>query len=363
MKLDVTAALVSGLLAQACWAGGDVKSIGVQVLPEMPVPITNNAVALLPSAEGFSIYSFLGLESGKTWADTSLRAMRYTAGPDAGSGSWSTLEPVPGEHGRLAASAIAAGGAVFLFGGYTVASDHSEKSIPEVYRLDPATDKLEVFTTMPVPVEDSVLAVHQDRWIYMVSGWHDLGNVNLVQILDVETGTWAQGTPFPGAPVFGHAGGMVRDSLVICDGVKIEYRESPQPRAFLPSNECWKGEIDAENYRRIDWRPIEPHPGKPMYRMAATGDGASSVWFAGGSDNPYNFNGIGYNGTPSNPAKAVFRYDVANARWVSVGELGTGTMDHRGLLHRDGWFYIVGGMRAGQEVTGEFFRFRMPAEP
>jgi len=42
---------------------------------------------------------------------------------------------VPGKAGRLAASAISAGGAAWLFGGYTVAADGSEESIPGVYRF------------------------------------------------------------------------------------------------------------------------------------------------------------------------------------------------------------------------------------
>ena len=333
-------------------------AIETQMLPAMPLPITNNAVALLPAAQGFSIYSFLGLESGKSWSDTSSVSLRYTAASEATSGSWEILEPVPGEEGRLAASAIAAGGEIYVFGGYTVASDHSEESTREVYKLNRNNNRLEVFTTMPVPVEDSVLAVYQDRWIYMISGWHDLGNVNLVQVLDVEDGSWAQATPFPGSPVFGHAGGMANSTLVICDGVKIEYREEPQPRAFLPSDECWKGSIDPENHRRIDWRRIKAHPGKPLYRMAASGDGEGNVWFAGGSDNPYNFNGIGYNGIPSEPERSIFSYDVASDEWRNRGMLSVPTMDHRGLLHHDGWFYIVGGMRAGQVVTAEVFRFR-----
>ncbi len=96
----------------------------------------------------------------------------------------------------------------WLFGGYTVAVDGSEKSIPGVYRIRPGESQLQWLTDMPVPVEDSVMLVYQDRYIYLVSGWHDLGNVNLVQVLDTKTLQWAQATPWPGAPVFGHSGGI-----------------------------------------------------------------------------------------------------------------------------------------------------------
>lgn len=332
--------------------------IEVESLPDMPVAITNNAVALLSVDDELRIYSLLGLESGKTWADASSIAMQYTESGEGLTGTWRILDSVPGEHGRLAASAVAAGGEIYLFGGYTVASDGAEESTPEVFRLDGESGRLVVFSTMPVPVEDSVVAVYQDRWIYLVSGWHDVGNVNLVQVLDIESGEWAQATPYPGNAVFGHAGGMADGTLVVCDGVRIEYQSAPEPRKFLPADECWKGTIDKENHRRIDWRQIDAHPGEPLYRMAAGDDGRGRIWFAGGSDNPYNFNGMGYDGRPSEPNNQVFSYDPSNNRWEIHGKLGVATMDHRGLLHHDGWFYIVGGMRAGQVVSKELIRFR-----
>ena len=335
-------------------------SIQVQALPDMPLAITNNAVALLPVDGGFEIYSFLGLESGKTWADASRAAMRYTSSSQAG--SWTHLPQAPGDQGRLAASAVTANGEIYLFGGYTVASDGGEQSTFEVYRLDRNSGQLEIFSTMPVPVEDSVVAVYADRWVYLVSGWHDVGNVNLVQVLDVVDKNWSQATPFPGQPVFGHAGGITGTTLVICDGVRIAYQVAPEPRKFLPSEECWKGTIDSDNHRRIDWRRIEHHPGMSLYRMAA-GNAAGNeadgrIWFAGGSDNPYNFNGVGYDGIPSEPERGVFSFDVSSDRWQSHGALSEATMDHRGLLYHDGWFYIVGGMRAGQQVSKGALRFK-----
>ena len=80
----------------------------------------------------------------------------------------------------------------WLFGGYTVAADGSEESMAGVYRIRPGEPELQWVTNMPVPVEDSVLLVYQDRYIYLVSGWHDLGNVNLVQVLDTQTLTWTR---------------------------------------------------------------------------------------------------------------------------------------------------------------------------
>ena len=358
MKRILAALAMAAMSASMSAQQDNWRVIAVEKLPNLPVAIANNAVALLPLGQGLEIYSFLGLESGKTWADTSRRVLRYRAGADVVQGEWAELAPVPGEVGRLAASAVVAGGEVYLFGGYTVAEDGEESSTPEVYRLNREAGQMERFTVMPVPVEDAVLGVHQDRWIYLVSGWHDLGNVNLVQVLDTRTGEWVQATPYPGRPVFGHNGGMANGTLVVCDGVAIENPPPPDPRRFVMSDECWSGAIHGQNHRRIDWRRIDPLPGPPRYRMAAGDDGGGRIWFAGGATNPYNYDGTGYDGNPSEPGRDVFSFDVASGRWQSHGALQIASMDHRGLLHHDGWFYIVGGMRNAQAVSPGVFRFR-----
>jgi hypothetical protein len=142
---------------------------------------------------------------------------------------------------------------------------------------------------MPVPVDDAIAVVYQEQFIYLISGWHDFGNVNLVQQYDVIADTWSQATPTPGRAVFGHAGGIVGDTIVYCDGVAIEPHENRR-RDFVASPECFLGIIDTEESRRIDWREIEPHPGKPRYRMAAAGSTEDAgVIFIGGSENPYNY--------------------------------------------------------------------------
>lgn len=343
----MTACLVS--------AGALAQSIPVESLPGLKKAVSNNAVTLIDSGEGVYLYSFLGLGSGKTWQDISSAAFVLEPGETA----WKELQPVPGSAGRLASSAVSAGGAAWLFGGYTVSSDGSEESMAGVYRIRPGESALQWVTNMPVPVEDSVLMVYQDRYIYLVSGWHDLGNINLVQVLDTQTLTWTQATPWPGAPVFGHSGGISDDQMLVCDGVRIYYPADQSPRQFLSSNQCWSGRIDKENQRRIHWRPVKAHPGAARYRMAATGDLNRRVVFAGGSVNPYNFNGIGYNGIPSKAEKSVFSYNFTTGQWQQHGDLPKGTMDHRGLLYSSGWYYLVGGMQAKQSVVADVYRFRV----
>lgn len=348
-------ALVVTLL---CVFAAQATSIEVEPLPNLQLAVSNNAVSLVATEEGIYLYSFLGLGAGKTWQEISSTAAVLNPGAE----KWLTLDPVPGGAGRLAASAVTAAGAAWVFGGYTVAADGSEQSIAGVYRIQAGESELKWATDMPIPVEDSVILVYQDRYIYLVSGWHDLGNVNLVQVLDSKTMRWTQATPWPGAPVFGHAGGISKGNMLVCDGVKIQYPADASPREFLSSNQCWLGRIDKKNHRRINWQSVAPHPGKARYRMAATGDANNRVVFAGGSDNPYNFNGIGYNGVPSKPESSVFSFSFSDGSWHQHGDLPQPTMDHRGLSFADGWYYLIGGMQEKQTTVSDVYRFRLDAQ-
>jgi N-acetylneuraminic acid mutarotase len=333
-------------------SAGDIE---VEKLPSLAQAVSNNAVALINSPQGTYLYSFLGLGTGKTFKDARSSATVLKPGAE----KWQALPDVPGGSGRLAASAVSVGGAVWLFGGYTLAEDGSESSTPGVFKISPDNSTPTQVTEMPVAVEDAVIVPYLDRYIYLISGWHDLGNVNLVQVLDTQSMRWSQATPWPGTPVFGHAGGISGNQIVACDGVKIAYPSADTPREFLPADECWLGTIDESNFRRIVWQKIPAHPGKSRYRMAANGDDKGRVVFAGGSENPYNFNGVGYDGVPSLASKSVLAFDLVNQSWQPLGDLSVASMDHRGLLYADGWYYLVGGMHDPQKVVAEVYRFKL----
>ena len=317
--------------------------------PALPSPVSNNAVASIEIGEKSFIFSFNGLGSGKTWRDVGSLAFQCEVGNDA----WTVLDDVPGGEGRLATVAVGVGDGVFIFGGYTVAEDGTEKSAPWVHRYDPVARRFEQCSPMPVPVDDSVSLLYGNRYIYLVSGWHDTDNVNLVQVYDTETDQWFEATPYPGAAVFGHAGGIVGNRMVIADGTRVVAGETDRRLRFAISDDCYLGSIDMEDPARIDWKVLPAHPGVPLYRMASvgTGSGGERVLFAGGSDNPYNYDGVGYNGVPSEPSPRIFAFNLDSDEWEELGALKVATMDHRALLQVGSEFIIVGGMVFGQKVT------------
>lgn len=312
----------------------------------LPIAHSNNAVALAEARGQATLYSFNGLRSGKTHADVSKQVFAC----QIASTLCVRLPDVPVWDGRLASSAVTVGNTVYLFGGYTVAEDGSEVSSPEVHSFEPAKDRFRALAEMPVPVDDAVLFTHLERYIYLVSGWHDTDNVSLVQVYDVETDTWARATNYPGSPVFGHAGGAAGGEIVIADGVAVLGIENGQ-RKYGEVGEVWHGRISPDNHLIIDWSPLPAHPYGPLYRMAATGSEARrQIVFAGGGDNPYNITGIGYDGIVSIPSDKVFAYDLRKDEWVTLGTLAEPSMDHRGLIEHEERFFIVGGLSNRRRV-------------
>lgn len=337
-----TAFLAAGLIAFA--ANAEQTCI-----PAMPVAHTNNAVASIALHGQIHLFSFAGLKAGKTWTDTSKEAYMFVEGRAV----WERLPDVPVELGRLAATAEAVGERIYYFGGYTVAEDGSEVSTPENFEYNPFERTYKRIADMLVPVDDAVSFVYQNRYIYMVSGWHNDGNVQDVQYYDTETSKWAKASNYPGSPVFGHAGGIVGNQFIIADGVAVAGKDEDGRRQFDTVNEGWMGTIDPRDPSIIEYRRLPQLPGKGHYRMGGEGDvNGKRVLFVGGTPNAYNYNGIGYNGEPSVPKKHVFAWDFSKDNWAAYKDRPTASMDHRGLLNWHGEWITVGGLIAEQKVSG-----------
>lgn len=316
-------------------------------IPPLPEATSNNAVAYVETGGDRFIASFNGIGKGLGQSDIHARTWVYSFAR----GRWEEGPDVPGGPGRLASVAVSVGERAFVFGGYTVAEDGAERSLPTTHEFDPAKKRFRTRQDMPIAVDDAVAFVYRSRYVYLVSGWHDLGNVNVVQLYDTKTDRWTQASPWPGRSVFGHAGGSVEGQIVICDGVAID--AAILPRRFVAVDQCYRGRIDAEDPRRIDWWRVPPHPGPPCYRMAATGSKKlGAIVFTGGSANPYNYNGIGYDGRPSVPCGATNLFDLSSGTWRGLPERSGATMDHRGLLAIGGSdsrsFLTVGGIDESQ---------------
>lgn len=346
--------LRAALCGLAAVFAGAVLARPPDLPPDLPQARANNPVARVETGPAALWFTGLGITGEKRWDDLRADGWVWRQGDER----WQLVPPLPpfdGLAGRLGSHAVAMAGEIHVIGGYTVAEDHAERSTPGVWHLETEPPGWRRVATMPVPVDDAVALVHRDRYLYLISGWSNTGNVNLVQVWDRVDADWRQAEPWPGAPVFGHAGGIVDGRLVICGGARIEY-PADGARKFVESDECWLGSIRADDLRRLDWKPLPPMPGGPRYRAGAVGavvDGAPRVIFAGGADRPYNYDGQGYDGVPAEAFASVVSYNLDAGRWECHAPLPEPRMDHRGMLFVDGRLVLLGGMDAGRRVVAD----------
>lgn len=309
--------------------------------PPLPQPVANNAVAGQVLDGRGEVYSFLGIDTTKTWSGVGSWAYRWRMGNE----EWTPLPPVPGP-GRLAATAQAWGGRIFVFGGYTVDSTGAEASLPNLDVFDPASDRWLAGAPIPVPVDDAVSGVWNDSLIVLVSGWHNNGNVANVQIYNPARDAWHTGESIPGPRVFGHTGGTYGNVMVYVDGAEVG---EGSPRYTLAAS-SWLGVLDPERSGEIEWSALPPHPGPPLYRAAAVGV-PEGVVFYGGTDNPYNYTGMGYDGEPASARAAGFLFRSNDRSWRALPDLPVPSMDHRGLVVIGDRLVVVGGMDSSRAVT------------
>jgi hypothetical protein len=113
------------------------------------------------------------------------------------------------------------------------------------------------------------------------------------------------------------------------------------------------GKIDHHDRTKIHWTKLPNHPGTARYRIAAgSSEKDQKIYFAGGTDNPYAFTGVGFDGKPAEPSSVSFDFNVHTGKWETINEnTPNPTMDHRGLLVTPEGLVLIGGMEKGQKVT------------
>lgn len=325
--------------------------------PDLPQPRANLAVAA--GGDPWQLIAMYGLGRNVDHAAIAADGWRW----DGVQGRWQAL-PAPAQigAGRLAASALWLRDQAWLIGGYTVAADGSERSTAEIHRLDADSGRWITHTRMPTPVDDSVALAFADRWLLLISGWYDTGNVDLVQVYDAQRNRWAVSSQWPGPAVFGHAGGIVGDQMVICDGVAVVGVVDGK-RQFALRKGCWHGQIEVDqqqsSIKAVTWSELPEHPCPGTYRAAATGTAwqGERVLFAGGGTRAYNYDGIGYDGEPVQPSACVFSYDLGKREWQRHPDLSEPRMDLRGLIETPGGFLLVGGLRAPRLPTADLLLY------
>jgi N-acetylneuraminic acid mutarotase len=275
-------------------------------IPPMPTAVTSNAVAALKG--GLEVYSIMGVGTKKTWDDVTNKmfVLRFK------SGKWTEARAVPGVAGRLGASAAAAKGQIFVFGGYTVDAQGSEFTLADANAFVPEDQRWYRAEDIPVPVDSAVIGVTHDRYIYLIGGRSKAGPVNNVQVYDAEKNAWSQATAFPGTPVYGHAGGLTDETIVFADGAK----KDPAGK-YVVSDECWMGKIDHKDPNKIEWSKLPAHPGPGRFGIVG-GGGDHRIMFSGGTTDVHNYKFLDEHGKTAEISPVTFAFEVHGNRWETI---------------------------------------------
>lgn len=338
--MAVPLALLALLAASAC----DAKTASVADPPALPQDLANNAVASLDGADGCAIVTAFGIGNPLEPSAITSKVLLWREGEPA----WTDITPDPPPPARVAANAVAVGERFYVIGGYTVADDLSEETVASMIVYDLGTGEWSEAAPPPVPVDDTVAAAWLDRYIITVSGWSSDHSVADTQIYDTTEDRWLSATPFPGAPVFGHAGGIVGDSVVVVGGA--ETVGVGIGSTFRTTDQAWLGELSPEDVGSIDWRAIEDPGGTGRYRAAA-GTLGDELWIHGGTETAYNFDALAYEGgEPVSPLGTTLVIDAGSA---TRERAGPATMDHRALATCDDMAFVVGGLDTARQATPE----------
>ena len=331
--------LIFLLFSVAVAFGSDEKNI-----PSMPAAVSGNAVASV--RDGLEIFSFMGVGPRKTWDDVTNQV--YVL--DLGHPKWREGRTVPGVGGRLGASAAGVKDLIVLMGGFVVDSQGVELTVPDVNVYEPGAHRWSRAKDIPVPVDNAAVGEPHGRFIYLIGGRSPNGPVNNVQVYDVAKDSWTQATPFPGTPVFGLAGGIAGESVVVIDGAQKGPAGGPR---YVACEQAWLGKIDHKDPTKIEWSKLPPHPGPARFAIGGGGSARDHrIFFSGGTATPHDYKGVAYDGQPTSASEVTFSYDLHAHNWETISEnTYDPRADSRGILITPIGPVVLGGMVKNMAVT------------
>jgi len=311
-------------------------------IPPMPAAVSGNAVAGLKG--GLEIFSMMGVGPRKTWDDVTNQVYML----DLSHPKWREGRTVPGTVGRVNAAAAGVKGVIILMGG-DVADKDRELTVSDVNVYEPDLRRWSRAQDLPVAVSSAVSGVTHDRFVYLIGGRSPNGPVNNVQVFDAQQNSWSQATPFPGTPVFGLAGGVADETILIVDGAKTGPAGGPP---YVASDECWLGKIDKKDPLKIEWSKLPPHPGPARFGIAGAGTGHEFL-FSGGTSTPHDYKGVAYDGKPTEGSAISFAFDLHGHKWETTSEdTYDPRADSRGIVMTPIGPVVMGGMVRNLAVTG-----------
>lgn len=313
----------------------------------LPEAVSNQAVS-----EGFVngvpyVYSFGGIDSTQLHSGIHLRSYRI----NTKTGLAERIEDLPDTLGKIASAASRINDTIYVIGGYHVFEDGKEKSSDRVHRFDISQNRfISDGAQIPVPIDDQVQLVYENRYIYLITGWSDKANVPAVQVYDAQQNQWLQGTPVPDSNAFksfGASGSIVGDTIYYLGGASM----GPN---FPIQSALRKGIINPHDPSEIEWTWRSLDPRFAGYRMGSFERKGELFWI-GGSNITYNYNAIAYNGSGGvEPNYRILHFKGGIFREDFNKNI---PMDLRGIANIDDSLkYVIGGITNGQRTSQDIIK-------
>jgi N-acetylneuraminic acid mutarotase len=328
----------------------NATSLKAQVL-QLPEPITNHATALLKNNRQQYIYTFYGLDSSKKWQGVHKKVFRL----NMQTGKSQLIGLVPDSIGRLASSAAVIGNKAYIAGGYGVYANGKEISSKQLFIFDAKTETFKKGADLPVAIDDQIQSVWRDSLLYVISGWNDSNNAHAVQLYNPVSNQWQMATPLPNeitAAVFGGCGTIYGDTIYVLGGAAFA-------KFYPPSRQFYKGIINKSNPAVIKWINAGEHPGAFRYRAAAF-EKNGKIYFWGGSNDTYNYDGISYKEKLTvQPNATCLIYNISTGTFT-VKAIKESIMDLRNAVKttKQVW-YVAGGIGNDLQVKKTVSKIRL----
>lgn len=322
-------------------------------LPSLPTPTTNHVVVKADLDGRPQMYVFGGLTDTQSIANMTNKAWRLDLTQQNSEKKWVELSPLPSvikSSGHMASSAVTIGDNIYIVTGFTHPQVNKPNKTSEVYRYHIPTDQYALMSEIPISVADSLAVTYKERYVYLIGGWHLDAPVNTVQIFDTYKNEWSMGSPLPGPAVFGHAGAIIDNVLLFCDGATTT-TETFRISKINSYKGCFLGQINVITPKRIAWQQWVHPTDVGKYKMAAYADlERSTITFLGGSEKLHDFAGKTQNQQPLTDNQGIWVFDLNKNSWRVINSTST-AFDLNSVVEFENQFWILGGMKANGDIS------------
>ena len=149
-------------------------------------------------------------------------------------------------------------------------------------------------------------------------------------------------------PVFGHAGGVADETIVVADGAK---KDPAGGNKYAVSDECWMGKIDHKNPSKIEWSKLPRIPAPDASEWLAVEETTRS-FFSGGTATYHNYKFLDNDGKQAEISPVTFAYELHGNRWDTISQDTYDVRsDARGILFTPLGQVILGGTLKNSAVS------------